>query len=73
MPTISVPLQEDLAEFVRTQVKRGYAHNKAEVVRKAIRRLAEEEAIAAVLSAEQQVREGKILRGDLRGLMKALP
>ncbi len=73
MPTISVPLQEDLAEFVRTQVKRGYAHTMAEVVRRAIRRLAEEEAIAAVLASEQQVREGKVLRGDLRRLMKVLP
>ena len=73
MTTLSIPLPQILEDFVDSQVKKGYAPNKAEVVRKALRLLAQEEAVAAVLKAEQEVREGKILRGDLKKLMKRLP
>lgn len=72
MTTLSIPLSQPLEDFVRAQVKKGYAPNKAEVVRKALRLLAEEEAIATVLKAEREVSEGKILRGDLRKLTKRI-
>ena len=55
MSTLSVPLPATLGDFVETMVKRGFAPNKAAVVRRALVRLAEEEAIAAVLKAEQEV------------------
>ena len=73
MPTLSVPLTATLGDFVDVMVKRGFAPNKAAVVRRALVRLAEEEAIAAVLKAEQEISEGKVLRGDPRKLMKILP
>lgn len=72
MSTISVPLNADLANWLEQMVKQGYAENKATLVRKAIKRLAEEEAVATVLKAEQELREGKILRGDLDKLAKSL-
>lgn len=68
MSTLSVPLNKDLEEIVISMVKSGFAHNKAEVVRKALIRLAEEEAINEVLRAEKE----PILRGDLRELMKKI-
>ena len=70
MSTLSVPLTPDLEEFINSQVKLGYAANKADVVRKAVRRMAEEEVINAILKSQKQVREGKILRGDLREIAK---
>ena len=73
MTTLSVPVSAKLEEFIDQMVERGRAANKADVVRKALDLLAEEEAIASVLKAEQEIREGKILRGDLRDLMKKLP
>ncbi len=54
-------------------VKRGYAPTKAEVVRRALIKLAEDEAVADVLRAEQELAEGKVLRGDLRKLIKLMP
>ncbi|MBI2100957.1 MAG: hypothetical protein HYT47_02980 [Candidatus Vogelbacteria bacterium] len=72
MSTISVPLNAELTNWLEQMVKQGYAENKAALVRKALKRLAEEEAIAAVLKAEQEAREGKILRGDLDGLTKKI-
>ena len=72
MTTLSVPLPPELAEWVEGMVKKGYVENKAALVRKALRRLAEEEAVADVLKAEQEFREGKALTGDLRRLLKRI-
>ncbi len=66
MTTLSVPLNKNLEEIVNSLVKKGYAPNKAEVMRKALIFLAEEEAVQDVLRAERELSEGKILRGDLR-------
>lgn len=70
MTTISVPLPAKLEKILEDFVKDGFAPNKAEVMRKALIRLSEEEAIRDVLEAEQEVREGKIFRGDIRDILK---
>ena len=70
MTTLSIPVPAHLEELVNSLVKRGFAANKAEVVRKALVLLAEEEAINAVLRSQQEAKEGKILRGDLREIAK---
>jgi Arc/MetJ-type ribon-helix-helix transcriptional regulator len=72
MSTLSVPLTPALELEIDKLVKSGFASNKAAVVRRAIERLAEEEAVNAVLMAEREVTQGKLLRGDLRKLMKKL-
>jgi putative addiction module CopG family antidote len=68
MSTLSVPLNPALEEFIDSFVKKGRASNKAEVVRQALRLLSEEEAVTDVLKAQQEIRAGKILRGDLHNL-----
>ena len=70
MTTLSVPIPANLEKFINRQIKEGRGANKADVVRRAIIRLSEEEAINAVLTSEQEARDGKILRGDLRELVK---
>ena len=72
MSTLSVPLTPKLEETINGFVKSGYAPNKAEVVRKALRLLAREEAVLAVLEAERELDDGKGLRGDLDVLAKRL-
>lgn len=72
MSTLSVPLTPALELEIDKLIKSGFASNKAAVVRRAIERLAEDEAVNAVLMAEREVTEGKFLRGDLRKLMKKL-
>lgn len=69
MSTLSVPLNKNLEEIVNSFVKKGYATNKAEVMRKALIFLAEEEAMQDVLRAERELADGKILRGDLRKIV----
>jgi putative addiction module CopG family antidote len=68
MATLSVPLTKDLEEFIESQVRLGKLENKAAVVRRALRLLAEEEAIMAVLKADQE----PAIRGDLDKLAKKL-
>ena len=70
MSTLSVPLTPELELKVEELVKSGFASNKAAVVRRAIEKLAEDEAVNAVLIAQREIREGKGLTGDLRELMK---
>jgi len=65
MTTLSVPLTSDLVEFVERFAKKN-GSNKAQVVRHALKMLAEEEAVMAVIKAEQE----PTIRGDLRKLMK---
>ncbi len=72
MTVITVPVSKEQEEFVSSMISRGYAPNKAEVVRRALRLLAEEEAVASVVKAEQEAREGKALRGDVRWLVKKI-
>ena len=73
MSTLSVPLTNNLETFIESMVRRGIAANKAEVVRQALTNYAEEQAVATVLRSEQEIKEGKILRGDLKKIIKQLP
>ena len=68
MSTLSVPLSPQHEEFINRMVKSGEAANKADVVRKALKLLAEEQAIQAVLMAQQEL----TLRGDLQELAKRI-
>lgn len=68
MTTISVPLPANLEEFVNKMVRDGNAANKADVVRKALRHMSEEEAVRIVLEAQKEPN----LKGDLRELAKKL-
>ena len=70
MTTLSVPISGELEAFIESQIKSGESPNKAAVVRRALMRLAEEEAVRAVLIAQQEVREGKIIKGDLREILR---
>lgn len=72
MSTLSVPLTPELEKFINNQVKSGRASNKADVVRRALVRLSEDEAVQLVLDASQEVKDGKVLRGNLRELMKKI-
>ena len=63
MTTISVPLPAHLEEFVN-KLAQERGSNKASVVRSALERLAEEEAVRTVLAAQEE----PTLRGDLDDL-----
>ena len=64
MTTLSVPISPELAKFIEEQTK-ATGLKKADIVRQALELYREEEAVQAVLKAEQEIAEGKIIRGDL--------
>lgn len=70
MSTISVPLNSKLESSLDYLVKSGVADNRAAVMRRALERLTEEEAIFTLLKAEQDIKEGRVFRGNLRRLLK---
>jgi putative addiction module CopG family antidote len=72
MTTLSVPISPNLEEFINEMVKSGRAANKADVVRRALHAMSEEEAVQTVLRAQREIAEGKGLKGDLRELMKRI-
>ena len=61
MSTISVPLNAE-AEKALKELTEITGTNRVAVIRKAIKHYREEEAINAVLRAEQEVSEDKLLR-----------
>jgi len=72
MNTISVPLPRDLEKFIADYIKSGEAENKAQVVRKALRKLSEGDAYARILQAEAEIAAGKVHRGNLKTLLKKI-
>ena len=68
MATISVPLSKEHEERLDTLVKQGVGASRADVMRKALALLAEEEAIASVLQAQRE----PLLKGELRVLARKI-
>ncbi len=72
MSTISVPLSPELEKELNNLIESGYGSNKADVVRRAIKRVAEDEALEVLLRAQKEISLGLGLKGDLRELAKKL-
>ena len=72
MSTISVPLTPKLEVMLNNLIEGGVGETKAQVMRKALARLAEEEIVREILQAEKELEAGLILRGDLRKLAKKI-
>ncbi len=68
MSTLSVPLNPTLEAFIESMVKAGRGHNKSAVVRNALEKYAEDEAVEAVMRSMREVKAGKALGGDLDDL-----
>ena len=68
MPTISVPITPEQEKFIRQYIKEGKADNKAQVVRRALAKLKEDEAVQAVLRAQTE----PFLKGDIRELIRKI-
>lgn len=66
MATISVPLSSELQEHLDSLVAKGAGANRADVMRRALTKFAEDEAIRVILASEKE----PVLRGDLKKLLK---
>jgi len=68
MANISVPVTAEQSKIIEKLIKKGLGRNKADVLRKALDFLAEEEAVRTALMAEQE----PSLKGDLKKLAKKI-
>lgn len=65
MATISVPLSAELENRLDALVSDGVGSNRADVMRRALAKLAEDEAVNAVLRAQRE----PVIRGNIRDLL----
>ncbi|MCR4278542.1 MAG: hypothetical protein NUV81_01415 [bacterium] len=72
MSTLSVPLTARLEEYIDGLVRCGKATNKADAVRRALLRQAEEDAIMDILQSKKEIKEGKVVYGNLRTIIKKI-
>ena len=72
MTTLSIPVSGELEKFIERMIEEGKGANKADVVRRALRQMSEDEAVEVVLNAQREISLGKGLKGDLRELMKKI-
>lgn len=70
MTTLSIPLPQDLLEFVDSLIASGEAENRAQAVRKAIRKMREQTEINDIFEASRQIKEGHAYVGDLKTILK---
>jgi Arc/MetJ-type ribon-helix-helix transcriptional regulator len=70
MSTISIPLPADLEKSLGQYVKKNNIDSKASVVRQALYEFLENEAVMTVLRSEQEAKEGKIIKGNLKDILK---
>ena len=68
MTTLSVPLNAELTDFIDSVITENKAETKAGVVRMALQWFQEHMIMQEVLQAEQDLKEGNILRGNLSDL-----
>jgi Arc/MetJ-type ribon-helix-helix transcriptional regulator len=69
MTTISVPIPDDLLQFVDSIISSGEVENRAQAIRKAIRTMREQNEIKEIFEASLQVRQGISHTGDLKSIL----
>ena len=70
MGILSVSLPPELEKFIEDEVASGEFESKGQVVKKALRKFEEELIIQRILKASAEAKAGKVLRGDLKELIK---
>lgn len=65
MATISISLNKSSEDCLDALVADGVGSSRSDVVRRAVEQLAEDEAVRRILESQQEVKEGKIIRGDI--------
>ena len=70
MTNISTPLPKEYIDFIDLAVKKGDFDNRAQFIRKSIKRMIEEQEIAEILEASRLAKMGEVFEGDLDDLVK---
>lgn len=69
MTTLSIPMPKDLLAFIDSIIHSGEAENRAQAVRKAIRKMKEQVEINDIFEASRQIKQGLAYTGDLEDIL----
>ena len=69
MTTITVPIDDQLNEFIKEMIENDNAETKAGVVRMALRKLREDQLFKEIVLARESVRKDGVFSGDLDELV----
>ncbi len=69
MTTISVPMPKDLILFIDSVIATGEVENRAQAIRKAVRKMREQVEIDEIIEASRQVKMGAYHVGDLKTII----
>lgn len=72
MGILSVSLTPELEKFINDEVASGEFESKGQLIKKALRKFEEELIIQRILKASAEAKAGKVIRGDLRELLKQM-
>lgn len=70
MTTISIPFPKDLIEFIDSQIETGEVDNRAQAVRKAVRKFREDMEIRDILESSKEVDRGLFYSGNLKDIIE---
>lgn len=70
MTTLSIPMPEDLIKFIDTFIASGEAENRAQAIRKAVRKMREQVEVNEIFEASRQIKQGLSFSGDLQDILK---
>ena len=70
MTTVSVPMPIELIKFIDQLILSGDVENRAQAIRKAVRKLQEQWEIDDILQASRDIDKGLFYSGDLKEILK---
>ena len=68
----SIFIDRELEDFIAKMIKSKKAETKAQIVRMALKLLAEEEALKDLAEAQIDVVKGRVYKGDLKKLLQTV-
>jgi len=63
-------MPEDLIKFIDTFIASGEAENRAQAIRKAVRKMREQVEVNEIFEASRQIKQGLSFSGDLQDILK---
>lgn len=72
MTTITVPINNEIEKFINQEISEGRAESKAHLVRYALMRLQTDRSMLDLMEAEDDIKTGKVYKGDLKTILKKM-
>ena len=63
-------MPKDLIKFIDTFIASGEAENRAQAIRKAVRKMREQVEVNEIFEASRQIKQGLSFSGDLQDILK---